>query len=263
MRIFLFEAVIGKLSTNPEKFLWLRSSTTISTLRPEHEIPDFIALSTLGITKVSITVITALCFLYSNVVITMFTSQRTLLVMFFSGVCMSIWEPLIWSGLFVFINIIISPFVLFLFSFWFCRLFCPIRKSASDLINRLSNVLLCCLFQVKATLKSSIDLKNFIKQNSAKIDQKPKMIYTTLAIQFWRFWKQLDVVLSSFQLESFFSRQLLVVFLTLIFGSASNRKTSFHDITTVSVTATRAVYNLKKIPNLHFYMTSLDNWYKQ
>ena len=60
------EAVIWKPSILPEKSLWSRSHTTLSIPRPDDALTDFIANSTLGITKFYIAVNTASCTLVST-----------------------------------------------------------------------------------------------------------------------------------------------------------------------------------------------------
>ena len=99
-KFILLEAVICRLSILPEKSLWSGSNTLPSTFRPEDALVDFMANSTLGITKFSIAVNIASWTLVSTDIITISASLRTLLTIFSSSVCTSIcgWT---WIGLFV------------------------------------------------------------------------------------------------------------------------------------------------------------------
>ena len=51
--LILLEAVICRPSISPEKSLWSGSNTLPSILRPQYALADFMANSTLGITKFS------------------------------------------------------------------------------------------------------------------------------------------------------------------------------------------------------------------
>ena len=83
----LLEAVIRRPSILPKKSLWSGSNTLPSTLRPEGALADFMANSTLGVTKFFIAVNTVSWTLISTEVITLSTSLPTLLIILSSSVC--------------------------------------------------------------------------------------------------------------------------------------------------------------------------------
>ena len=90
----LLAAVSWRPSIFSEKSLGYSSSTTLSTStsRIDDALTDFIATSTLCITRLSMAVRSASLYLVSTFVITSSTSLRTLLTMLLSNVGTSTWE---------------------------------------------------------------------------------------------------------------------------------------------------------------------------
>ena len=128
-------------------------------------------------------------------------------------------------------------------------------KSASDSINWLRSILLCCFFfRIETILKSTAELSNGVIQRKTKKTENECCTKWFSRISFDCFWKQLVIVLFFFQLLFYFFGQFLVVSSPLTLGLASNQSTSFHDLTTATITATMAKKTLKG--NFRDYMTS-------
>ena len=161
----LLEAAICRPSILPEKSFWSGSNTIPSTLRPGDALFDFMAISTLAITKFSIAVNTASWSLVSTVVITLSTSLRILLTMFSSNVCISTCGVLTLIRLFILFGEIATSTTLVLLPAWVSWLLCAIKKPASHSLNWVKSLLFFCFFfRVETKLKLINALTNSKEQ---------------------------------------------------------------------------------------------------
>ena len=137
-----------------------------------------------------------------------------------------------------------------LLSIWDSWLFFPIITSVSDPINWLGSFLFCSLFfQVKTTMKSTNLITNQIGQSNTKWAENNDD---------WNVGSKsvvgvLDATCRcspSINCMNFFPLgQLSVVSYSFTLCSTSNWSTSFHDVTTATITVTRFVNTVKG--NLH------------
>ena len=246
--IILLEAVIWRSSIFPEKDLWWGSNTTPPTPCRDDALADFIASSTLGVTKFSVAVNTASSTLVSTVVITLSTSFRNLLTKFFSDVCISTCGSLTWVRSLVFFwEVTLSSNWA-----WALWMFSPIIQLALLSLKWLRSLLFCCFFfRVETMLNLTVELTNVVNKLLQK-NRKQTFRERIIKSWFWVYWKQL-ITFVYFSRKNFFSScQLPVVSSPLTLCSAPNQSTLFHDVKTVTTTATMAKNNIDvKFPRLH------------
>ena len=135
---------------------------------PEDALIDFMASSTLSITKLSITAKIVSCTLVSAVATVLSTSLRTILVKLLSNFCKSSWAPMTEIECVA----LLEPKLLQLMSalfMWVTHLRCVIKKSSLSLSYWLLSFPICCFFLL---VDSIAKLTNEVNRTLRKIQQK-------------------------------------------------------------------------------------------